>query len=256
MSAHEAVHSNIAGLPMSGETPLLGRAVQAIIAFTSAKALGCIGSPADHQTHHMNHHRFTNIHGKDPQIIPGKFLDLVKGLTVVPLLNTARLLVSSAILETVPRYLLPYLGWQPTEWSLMGRCVLVLGAVWSTWHPLHKDNMVMLAGCIMRRPWDVQFLLLVPQGLAAGLVGFVFQVLPHYPQMEVGRYRDTRITTIGNWEPLRTLLSFLVFCGQDYHLLHHLYPRVPWTRLKRMYHQLEPVLEKRKVCIVDGRGIY
>ena len=60
--------------------------------------------------------------------------------------------------------------------------------------------------------------------------------LPHHPHGEHGRYRDTRITLF----PGSTLLIW----GQDHHLLHHPFPRVPHYRLPSLFREIRPILEE------------
>ena len=61
-------------------------------------------------------------------------------------------------------------------------------------------------------------------------LSIVFGWLPHHPHSEVGRYRDTRIFTFR--------FSTFLIRGHDYHLLHHLFPRVPHYKLRRLWKQI------------------
>lgn len=62
---------------------------------------------------------------------------------------------------------------------------------------------------------------------------------PHHPMEEKGRYRDTRA-----WRsPVGTLLSM----GMEYHVVHHLYPKIPLCQTGPAYRALKPVLEKQGI---------
>mgnify|MGYP001415931875 CR=1 FL=1 len=85
----------------------------------------------------------------------------------------------------------------------------------------------------------------VPAWIGRFWLSLVFGWLPHHPHKETGRYRDTRIFTfVGS--------TFLIR-GHDYHLLHHLFPRVPHYRLRILWKQLAPHLEAQGARI-EGRA--
>jgi beta-carotene hydroxylase len=67
------------------------------------------------------------------------------------------------------------------------------------------------------------------------LMTFFFAWLPHHPHEEVGRYRDTRITLFPG--------SRWLIRGQDRHLLHHMFPRVPHYRLPPLFADMRPILD-------------
>ncbi len=61
-----------------------------------------------------------------------------------------------------------------------------------------------------------------PALLAVLLLAFAFDFLPHYPYDTAERWFDTRIY------PGR--VQFAVVLGQNYHLIHHLWTTIPWSR--------------------------
>lgn len=79
------------------------------------------------------------------------------------------------------------------------------------------------------------YLWLLPSLLAVGILGFSFDWLPHHPHAERERFRDTRILLI----PMLTLPMM----WQNYHLIHHLHPRVPFYRYGRCFRRLRSYLE-------------
>ena len=77
---------------------------------------------------------------------------------------------------------------------------------------------------------EVWLLWYVPIWVGRIWLSGVFAWLPHHPHGETGRYRDTRIFTFPG--------STFLIRGHDYHLLHHMFPRVPHYRLKRLWGEI------------------
>lgn len=83
------------------------------------------------------------------------------------------------------------------------------------------------------------FLWLLPRHL-----GSIYNVLflswaPHHPANETGRYRDTRA-----WKsPIGTLLTM----GMEYHIIHHLYPKIPLIDTAKAFYEFEPILTERGI---------
>ncbi|MEQ1755068.1 MAG: fatty acid desaturase [Micropepsaceae bacterium] len=77
----------------------------------------------------------------------------------------------------------------------------------------------------------------LPRHIAITYIGFFLSWAPHFPGIETGRYRDTR--------GFRSQLGNIGSMGMQYHIVHHLHPRIPLTRTPRAYWDLRPVLEAR-----------
>jgi beta-carotene hydroxylase len=71
-------------------------------------------------------------------------------------------------------------------------------------------------------------------GLALGLF---FDYLPHRPHQERDRWKNARVYP----SPLLNLL----IGGQNYHLIHHLWPSIPWYKYQPAYHAVKPLLEEK-----------
>jgi len=72
---------------------------------------------------------------------------------------------------------------------------------------------------------EVLFLWIVPSRIGLSLVALVFVFLPHYPSNTTAEQNEYQATTIRlGFEWLLTPL----FVYQNYHLIHHLYPTVPF----------------------------
>lgn len=81
-------------------------------------------------------------------------------------------------------------------------------------------------------------------------LGFIYLITflswaPHHPMAETGRYRDTRAWT----SPVGTLLSL----GMEFHIVHHLYPKIPLVETPKAWRALEPILIERGIR--DDRAV-
>ena len=90
---------------------------------------------------------------------------------------------------------------------------------------------------------EALFLWLVPAWLASALLAYLFDYLPHRPHDDRGRWTNARILLGGR-------LLTLLMAGQNYHLVHHVKPRVPFYRYGALYRELEPELERHGSSIV------
>lgn len=87
---------------------------------------------------------------------------------------------------------------------------------------------------------EVLCLWLVPARLATAALAFSFDYLPHRPHTVTSR--EDRYQATHNFEE-RWLTPF--FLWQNYHLVHHLYPGVPFYRYGRVYRARRAELEAR-----------
>jgi beta-carotene hydroxylase len=70
---------------------------------------------------------------------------------------------------------------------------------------------------------------IAPLLLSLTFLALAFDLIPHLPYDSTERLHDTRAL------PGRALN--VLFLGQNYHLVHHLWNSVPWYRYQRVYHQ-------------------
>jgi beta-carotene hydroxylase len=71
-------------------------------------------------------------------------------------------------------------------------------------------------------------------GLALGLF---FDYLPHRPFQERNRWKNARVYP-------SAILNILIL-GQNYHLIHHLWPSIPWYQYKPAYEKMKPLLDAK-----------
>ncbi|NEP18348.1 MAG: beta-carotene hydroxylase [Leptolyngbya sp. SIO4C1] len=85
---------------------------------------------------------------------------------------------------------------------------------------------------------DYLFNLWFSPALVVGLaLGLFFDYLPHRPFEERNRWKNARVYP--GW-----LLNLLIM-GQNYHLVHHLWPSIPWYKYKPTYEFMKPLLDQK-----------
>lgn len=77
----------------------------------------------------------------------------------------------------------------------------------------------------------------LPRHLGLSYIQFFLSWAPHHPGIEKGRYRDTK--------SFNSVLGNIGSMGMQYHIVHHLHPRIPLYRTPRAYWQLRPILAAR-----------
>jgi len=83
--------------------------------------------------------------------------------------------------------------------------------------------------------------------IGAIIVLYLFAYVVHRPHEKVGRYLDT--STILLPRPLHALITWL-WLFQNYHSIHHLFPRVPFYKYAQLYGELEEIM------LAKGAPIY
>jgi beta-carotene hydroxylase len=97
-------------------------------------------------------------------------------------------------------------------------------------------------GLIAAGYWrEVLFLWFVPWWIGQTAMLTFFTWTPHHDHHETGRYRSTRVS-------LFPFANFLLQ-GQNYHLIHHMMPAIPYYRYKPVFDELRPILEAKSVRI-------
>ena len=83
---------------------------------------------------------------------------------------------------------------------------------------------------------EVLLLWIVPAYIGVVLCPVMFDWPVHHPHTERGRYTDSAILLFP--APFRRIMD-VIFCGHTYHLVHHLYPRVPFFRYRAAWEALK-----------------
>ena len=230
MPMHEATHKNILGKASRG------RAVEEMIGYLCSIPTGMEFS--SHRAGHMRHHAYTNDPARDPDhFTSGRLRELPKKFYGVTMLNaflpifalvrpTRVLLPADLKAKLVSREGTPAEGKAQLRFWLLSTIALIVFFV--------TGNGV-AALYLWWLPARIQFCWLV----------FIFAWYPHHPASETSRYRHTRVAVFRG--------SGLLIRGHDYHAIHHLYPRVPHYRLKRVWNELSADLVGRGVR-AEGRA--
>ena len=83
---------------------------------------------------------------------------------------------------------------------------------------------------------DLMLLWILPGYIGVVMCPLMFDWPVHHPHTERGRYTDSAILLFP--KPVRWLFD-LFFCGHAYHLMHHMYPRLPFYHYGTAYYALE-----------------
>ena len=170
---------------------------------------------------HIQHHRFTTGEG-DPDncLHGGRAWTLPLRWAVIDIYYLINAIRSD---QQVARKHLP--------WAFAGGAILL-----------------MLVGTLVALGYglEVVMLWLVPTRLNSILLGFTFFWLPHVPHKVTAAedpYRATTMRLGAEWL-MTPLLQF-----QNYHLIHHLYPRTPFYRYGKVWRLLAPYLRQHTLAI-------
>jgi fatty acid desaturase len=183
--------------------------------------VGPIGFPVWRYVH-MQHHRFVNLAGEDPDY-PASHS---------PIWQRPLRWMSTDV--DYLRFYLPRLRKRP---SAERREMALTIAVFIS---------MAVAAIVVGWGWWFVALVLVPARLNSLGLGWAFDYLPHCrlrPEAEASRFRATRNRIGFEWAVSPLTLY------QNYHLVHHLHPRVPfyryiavWRRREREYLEHQPAL--------------
>ncbi|MEL7547046.1 MAG: fatty acid desaturase [Pseudomonadota bacterium] len=77
----------------------------------------------------------------------------------------------------------------------------------------------------------------LPRHIGLTYIQYYLSWAPHHPGTETGRYRNTR--------SFRSVLGNIGSLGMQYHVVHHLHPRIPLYRTPRAYWEMKDILEAR-----------
>lgn len=218
--AHEAIHRNIV---RSRRFDRLNRAV----GWWSALSTGMTW-PLLLRTH-LAHHAHTNDPARDPDsFVQGPLWRLFALAALSVFTNLVPVPVWRLVYSEPPSlgYLDAWKVMKPAEWR-QHQIVhgIMCGAVWTAIFTGHGPA--------------VFALVVLPQTIGRLLMGIFLSWLPHAPFFTGDRYQATLLR--------RGRLLGLLTMGHSLHLVHHLWPRVPFYRYARLHQRLSPLLYDRGV---------
>ena len=101
-----------------------------------------------------------------------------------------------------------------------------------------------LFGCALSgHALEAALLWWLPRHIGVTYIGFFLSWAPHFPATETGRYRDTR--------GFRSQWGNIGSMGMQFHIIHHLHPRIPLIRTPAAYYAMKPILEARGCDLGD-----
>lgn len=213
---HESVHNNIAGSneAMKRFNNVVGHIVGSIL-----------GIPfAVHSAGHMAHHRSTNVEGKDPDLVfqnESILVVLVGGVKII-------------FTEFGYYFRNVYPKANPTARLL----VISEIAVAIGWR---------LGLAVAGYPVEALVLGIIGSAAGVSLLGTIFAWIVHRPFDETERYKNT--STIFLPRPIHTV-GTVMWLWQNYHSIHHLFPRVPFYRYRKLYDQIYLGMKERGSPVV------
>ncbi len=174
---------------------------------------------------HDRHHAFTNDPDRDPDYMPetNSWLKVVVNAYLVPY-KYHKLALTQLRHDPVLQATFP---------STIAFLSITLGGL--------------ITLTIMGYGLEVLFLAILPLLIAIFFLALFFDYVPHYPHKLLDRYHNTRIYP-------GKILNLLLL-GQNYHLIHHLHPRLPWYKYQEVYYKTKAELEKQGAPIDQiGKG--
>jgi len=213
---HEAAHENIRGRGKSWKW------LETIIGFMSGIVL--MVPFQIFKIEHLRHHSFVNHPKKDPDY-------WVKASNPVVLILK--------VLSVLPAYYFHML-YRPN--SAVKRILPIT---------ILTNFIIFTSLYIMITNWGWELplkLWVIPAFIAICLLGLVFDWVPHHPHDSQGRYDNATIYT--------NRLLDIPFLYQNYHLIHHLYPKIPFYQYKDAFVFLQDELTINKARIHGRKDIF
>ena len=211
---HETVHGNVSGFgqPTRWYNEVLGYASGFMMAIPLTI----------HRTNHMAHHRSTNDPEADPDMVmaiagrPGPFSLFVASLRSI--VKQYTFFLGAGWSRTTPR----------DRWMAAAELALSVG--------------IRLGLAVAGYAMEVLVLTVLANLLGNLIIVTLFAVAVHHPNTEQGRYLDTSTIIFPAW--LNGPITWL-WLWQNYHSVHHLFPRVPFYRYTELFDRIGGIMATR-----------
>jgi len=208
---HETVHTNVSGFgqPARWYNETLGY----VSGFIMTIPLSI------HRITHLSHHRRTN----DPEADP----DMVMAIEGRPGLGSLAVASLRGIAKQYTFFLGPAWSRTTARDRRVATCEIVVAA----------GSRVALA--LAGYPMEVLVLTVFANLLGNFIIVALFAVAVHHPNTEQGRYLDTSTVVFSGW--LNGPITWL-WLWQNYHSIHHLFPRVPFYRYAEVFDRIDDIM--------------
>jgi len=217
---HEAVHGSISGLDKSLKW------LNDALGYVAGQIIGT--SFIAHRKEHLKHHQNTNIEGQDPDL---------------PLASGSGLQLAIGALRALPHQIKYYLQTHWHKASSKEQCIFVAEICVAISWRLALGFVLGSSGALL--------LLVIANLIGIFITLTFFAWIVHKPHTATGRYRDT--STFVFPKPYDTIIS-CIWLFQNYHSIHHLFPRVPFYRYRQVFNQIEPVMDRNGAPIYRWNG--
>ena len=224
---HESVHGSIGGNDSS--LRWLNRAMGYLAAWITMIPLTA------HRHEHTAHHRYANDAEDDPDYHMGNMCDSLLAPVRAALrawFSQFRFYATHRWADAPPRQNL-YLCLEVAA-ALVPRVAVLLAGYW-----VEALALFVLA-------WLMGAVILI----------YLFAYVVHRPHEQVGRYVDTATILPPRSPLLRTAVNWF-WMFQNYHSIHHLFPRVPFYRYPTLHRDIEHVLAAKRAPVygLSMRGL-
>ena len=224
---HEAVHGSIGGNGRSFRW--LNKAMGYLAAWITMIPLTA------HRYEHMAHHRYANDEQGDPDFHMGRMRDSL----FAPVRVALKAWVCQFAYYANNRWAYAPLRQNAAlclevAASLVPRLALVMAGYW-----VEGLALFVLA-------WILGAIILV----------YLFAYVVHRPHEQVGRYVDTATILPPESPAMRAGLNWF-WMFQNYHSIHHLFPRVPFYKYAELFEEIEDVMVAKQAPIynISVRGL-
>tara|TARA_B100001250_G_C19807206_1_gene793944 strand:- start:2490 stop:3380 length:891 start_codon:yes stop_codon:yes gene_type:complete len=212
---HEASHKNISG------TKKKFRFLNTIFGFLSAAFY--LHSYTQHTWSHLEHHKHANDKELDPDYI-------MKGS------NWLSIMARGFFILLIKDYF--YIRNQKLKNDKTAKMKMRVGTLES----LMPIVLLVILTNVFNLPW-YHFLIsyVFPLLSAVMLLGIFFDYLVHMPHKSAEKFGDTNVIRTKKW--LDYPMTW-IWCFQNYHGMHHLFPKLPFYRYKKVFIHKEDELKR------------
>jgi beta-carotene hydroxylase len=190
----------------------------------------------NYSANHLKHHAHTNTSNDPDLVVKGPMWQLpIKWALGNVFMTIGALPGGNRLVEPMLAKLVPLADGSPREKAARAKM-----------RRFSQVGLVLLLAAIpFGAFWPAVLLWWLPAKVGVLFLMVLFQWLPHFPFDRTDRFGATRVNRFPG--------STWVLLQQDRHLIHHLYPSIPWYRYRAAFRELRPLLEANG-AVIQGTG--